>query len=101
MKVGLFQRAQLRPLPLSRLHLGGRRRARRPSGREPCGNLIFSRFLFSAAALAPPCGIIGMFGDAPVVLNCPSFSRLPELSCANAADASSVQPTRPASCPCA
>jgi len=38
-----------------------------------------------AGLLAPPCGIVGIFGDAPVVLNCPSFSRLLGLSCANAA----------------
>jgi hypothetical protein len=30
-----------------------------------------------ASAFGPVCGMIGMSGDAPVVLNCPSRSRLP------------------------
>jgi hypothetical protein len=46
--------------------------------------------LRSASALGPVCGIVGMFGAAPVVLNCPSFSRLLAGFCASAVVASSV-----------
>src|SRR6516162_3207062 len=64
---------------------------------KPCGSLTFSRFFFRAAALAPPCGIVGMFGEAPVVLNWPNFSRLSDVSSPKAAEDASITATQVAS----
>src|SRR3984957_16326230 len=58
---------------------------------NPGGSLMLCRFFLIASALGPVCGMVGMLGDAPVVLNAPSLSRLVIGAWANAAvDASSA-----------
>src|ERR1043165_2555551 len=52
---------------------------------KPCGSLIDCRCFLTASALGPVCGIVGMLGVAPVVLNAPSLSRLVGGVWANAA----------------
>src|SRR5215472_9861482 len=51
---------------------------------NPCGSLIDCRCFLIASALGPVCGIVGILGDAPVVLKAPSFSRLPRLGACGA-----------------
>src|SRR5215469_12372909 len=51
---------------------------------KPRGSLILVRFFLIASALGPVCGMVGMWGEAPVTLNWPSFSRLPGAFCAKA-----------------
>src|SRR5215475_7847396 len=43
---------------------------------KPGGSLIDCRCFLTASALGPVCGMVGILGVAPVVLNAPSFSRL-------------------------
>src|ERR1700722_15383789 len=52
---------------------------------NPGGSLMLCRFFLIASALGPVCGMVGMLGDAPVVLNAPSLSRLVIGAWANAA----------------
>src|SRR6185437_478858 len=52
---------------------------------KPGGSLIDCRCFLIASAFGPVCGMIGILGDAPVVLNAPSLSRLVIGAWANAA----------------
>ena len=56
---------------------------------KPGGSLMAWRCFLIASAFGPLCGIVGMLGDAPVVLNAPSLSRLSGGVWANAAVAAS------------
>src|SRR5579883_365501 len=58
---------------------------------NPAGSLMLCRFFLIASAFGPVCGMVGILGDAPVVLNAPSLSRLVIGAWANAVvDASSA-----------
>src|SRR6202012_3527477 len=52
---------------------------------NPGGSLMLCRCFLIASAFGPVCGMVGMLGDAPVVRNAPSLSRLVIGAWANAA----------------